>query len=108
MPFLEDLVDGDQGLEGLHLVGQDGQDAECGPDRSRAAVVPRVDDGLCGWVVVKRGDWDDKGKASLLRTCFCFGAVSSGFVAFLSATWSSASALSLSTGLVGLWDWVFL
>jgi hypothetical protein len=36
-----------------------------------------------------------------LRTCFCFGAVSSGFVAFLIFTASSASALSLSTGLVG-------
>jgi hypothetical protein len=102
-------VDGDQGLEGLHLVGQDGQDAECGPDRRRAAVVPRVDDGLCGRSLSVSGDVATelirpKGRG-LLRTCFCFGAVSSGLVAFLRATWSSASALSLSTGLVGLWDW---
>ena len=36
-----------------------------------------------------------------LRTCFCFGAVSSGLVAFLIFITSSCSAFSLSTGRVG-------
>ena len=39
-----------------------------------------------------------------LLTCFCFGADSSGEVAFLMWTASSPSALSLSTGRVG-WCW---
>ena len=43
----------------------------------------------------------DKYHGHALLTCFCFGAVSSGLVAFLMWTTSSPSALSLSTGRVG-------
>ena len=39
----------------------------------------------------------EKKKKSLLRTCFCLGAVSSGLVAFFILAASSLSALSAAT-----------
>ena len=39
---------GDERLEGLNFVGEDGLDAEAGPDGGARVVVPGVDDKLCG------------------------------------------------------------
>lgn len=105
--LLHDLVDGDEGLEGLDLVRHDGEDPQGGPDRVGRAVVPCVHDGLCWRADCQYEEGAGPVRAAsdgrdLLRTCFCFGAVSSGLVAFFRATCNSISALSLSTGRVGL------
>lgn len=99
MSVLKNLVDRDERLERLDLVGQYRLHFEARPNRSGRMIVPSIHDAL----------YEGPGSASSrhscaqygLRTCFCFGAVSSGLVAFLMFSSSSASALSLSTGRVG-------
>jgi len=62
-------------------------------------IVPSVDDAFFGDVgETVGGEYNHK---HILRTCFCFGAVSSALVAFLILITSSFSAFSLSTGRVG-------
>lgn len=48
MTLLEELVDENQGLECLDLVGKDGLGAQAVPHRQTRVVVPSVDDTLCG------------------------------------------------------------
>jgi len=42
--LLKDLVDGNQSLEGLDLVGEDGLDLQAGPEGERGLMIPGVDD----------------------------------------------------------------
>lgn len=44
MTFLQDLVDGYEGFEGLDFIGEDRLDLEAGPERLRGLVIPGVDD----------------------------------------------------------------
>ena len=44
MPFLQALVNCDEGLEGLYFVGEDGLDLHALPEAGGGLVVPGVDD----------------------------------------------------------------
>ena len=45
--LLENLVYGDECLEGLDFVSEDGLYFEAGPYRSRGVIVPGIDDTFC-------------------------------------------------------------
>lgn len=97
--LLQDLVHSDQGLERLDFIRKDRLHPKARPERDGGVIIPRIDDAFCPQQCEQLEEMQNGENA--LRTCFCLGAVSSGFVAFLMLTTSSASALSLSTGLVG-------
>lgn len=44
MAFLQDLVNSDEGLEGLDLIGHDGLDLDAGPKGQGGSVIPCVND----------------------------------------------------------------
>lgn len=68
--------------------------SNCGNPRCRQCIL---------WHSILTNGYIHKEHHNALRTCFCLGAVSSEFVAFLMWIVNSCSALSLSTGLVGRW-----
>lgn len=45
--LLEELVDGDESLEGLNLILKDRLHTQAGPDGRRRVIIPRVNDKLC-------------------------------------------------------------
>jgi hypothetical protein len=97
--LLEDLMHHNKRLEGLDLIGENWLDAKSRPEGDGRVVIPGVHNAFCE--ACQEFEITEPRGAHVLRTCFCFGALSSALVAFLMLTASSCSALSLSTGRVG-------
>lgn len=96
--LLQHFVNRNQSFECLYFVCQYRLYPQSTPERYRRMVVPCKRNALLGSLLIPLLNSEAQ---HLLRTCTCFGAVSSGFVAFLIFIPSSWSALSLSTGLAG-------